>query len=510
MNLRIYLFIILVLLFNAVVHGQNRGLQSRTEALSGNGKRIALVIGNARYEHAGELKNPINDADLMGETLKKVGFEVSLVKNATKKDLISGLDQFSNKALNGGYNVALYYYSGHGVEVGNKNYLMPVDANPKSPADVEFECFEANRIIKKMEEAGVMTKIIILDACRNNPIARSWTKDAGTGGLGAMSAPRGTFIGFSTSPNSVALDGKGKNSPYTMALAEFIPQAGLEIGQVFNRVSGSTQSVAEKEGMNQIPFTSSSLDKDFYFSVSGAAPEIKDPGYSYLDKFIGYMIYVKGGTFTMGCTNNSSDCNEDEKPSVKISLSDYYIGETEVTQRQWREVMGIDPPQLNKKGCDQCPVERVSWQDVQQFISQLNKKVGEEKYRLPTEAEWEFAAKGGTKSKNTFYSGSNEIDSVAWYYTNAMKEVSEVKKKQPNELGIYDMSGNVWEWCSDWHRNYSDSITTPFSDASNVKAKVYRGGSWYDSPKLCRVINRESGAPALRSSALGFRLAANR
>ena len=103
MNLRIYLFIILVLLFNAVVHGQNRGLQSRTEALSGNGKRIALVIGNARYEHAGELKNPINDADLMGETLKKVGFEVSLVKNATKRDLMSGLDQFSNKVLNGGY-----------------------------------------------------------------------------------------------------------------------------------------------------------------------------------------------------------------------------------------------------------------------------------------------------------------------------------------------------------------------------------------------------------------------
>ncbi|HZK08741.1 MAG TPA: SUMF1/EgtB/PvdO family nonheme iron enzyme [Bacteroidales bacterium] len=228
------------------------------------------------------------------------------------------------------------------------------------------------------------------------------------------------------------------------------------------------------------------------------------------------MVFVKGGTFTMGCTSEQSNCRGDEKPTHQVTLSDFYIGKYEVTQKQWREVMGASTSFSNPSyntGCDNCPVEMVSWNDVQEFIKKLNQKTGK-KYRLPTEAEWEYAARGGAKSDversrnaDFKYAGSNNIDEVAWYRENSGMRTHPVGQKKPNELGIYDMTGNVWEWCSDWHGRYGNVDKSNPLGASSGSSRVLRGGSWHFDTKYCRLSYRGNYNPDNPGNNSGFRLA---
>lgn len=212
------------------------------------------------------------------------------------------------------------------------------------------------------------------------------------------------------------------------------------------------------------------------------------------------MIRVEGGTFQMGSTTG----DDDEKPVHQVTLSNFSIGQTEVTQELWQAVMGSNPS--NFSGSKR-PVEKVSWNDCRTFITKLNQLTGKT-FRLPTEAEWEYAARGGNKSKGYVYSGSNEIDDVAWYTSNSSSTTHDVATKSPNELGIYDMSGNVWEWCQDWYGSYSSSSqTNPTGPTSSVSNRVERGGSWYSSATYCRVAVRYYSAPTSTYSNLGFRLA---
>jgi formylglycine-generating enzyme required for sulfatase activity len=229
------------------------------------------------------------------------------------------------------------------------------------------------------------------------------------------------------------------------------------------------------------------------------------------------MILVEDGTFLMGATKEQGDdAKEDEKPVHQVTLPSYYIGETEVTQELWETVMGNNPSKF--KGAKR-PVERVSWKDCQKFLSKLNERTGLN-FRLPTEAEWEFAARGGYKSHGYKYSGSNNIDDVAWYFDNCDKQTHEVKTKQPNELGIYDMSGNVWEFVQDYYGAYTGLAQVdpigPLSDFFSEHVK--RGGSWSDykqkgdvrwfvSTKACRVSNRSQDSIERRKSNKGLRLA---
>jgi formylglycine-generating enzyme len=215
------------------------------------------------------------------------------------------------------------------------------------------------------------------------------------------------------------------------------------------------------------------------------------------------MVFVEGGTFQMG----SNDYN-DEKPIHPVTLSSFYIGKYEITQKQWRDVMGSDPPTLQFKGCNNCPVERVSWNDIQDFLQKLNAKTTGKKYRLPTEAEWEYAARGGNQSKSYKYSGSNTLGNVAWYGSNSDSKTHNVGTKQANELGIYDMSGNVWEWCSDWYAKdyYQNSPSRNPTGASSEVYRVIRGGSWYYSDTDCRVSYRFNNFPASRYYIVGFRV----
>ena len=215
------------------------------------------------------------------------------------------------------------------------------------------------------------------------------------------------------------------------------------------------------------------------------------------------MKPVAGGTFTMGATSEQQDPDDDEKPTHTVTLSDYYIGETEVTQELWAAVMGSNPSEFT--GNMQRPVEQVSWEDCQTFIRKLNELTGAN-FRLPTEAEWEFAARGGRNSRGYQYSGSSNLGDVAWYRDNSSDTTHPVKTKSPNELGIYDMSGNVWEWCQDWYGNYSSSSQTNPTGPSTGSSRVRRGGGWSNYARYCRSANRGNDAPSGRSLGLGLRL----
>jgi formylglycine-generating enzyme required for sulfatase activity len=212
------------------------------------------------------------------------------------------------------------------------------------------------------------------------------------------------------------------------------------------------------------------------------------------------MIYVEGGTFMMG----SNEGEADEKPVHSVTVNSFYISKYEVTQKEWINIMGSNPSYF--KG-DNLPVERVSWNDVQEFIKKLNQKTGQ-KYRLPTEAEWEYAARGGNKSNGYKYSGSNNKDEVAWYYNNSNSKTHEVGTKAPNELGIYDMTGNVWEWCSDWYDEnyYKNSPSNNPKGPNSGDYRVLRGGSWSALDLGCRSVDRYWIIPGSWGNVVGFRL----
>ncbi|MBR4553277.1 MAG: formylglycine-generating enzyme family protein [Bacteroidaceae bacterium] len=216
------------------------------------------------------------------------------------------------------------------------------------------------------------------------------------------------------------------------------------------------------------------------------------------------MIAVEGGTFLMGSPESDADAYDDEKPQHEVTLSNYYIGETEVTQELWEAVMGSNPSDFVGANL---PVENVSWDDCQAFINKLNEKTGKT-FRLPTEAEWEYAARGGKKSKGYTYSGSNAIGDVAWHLDNSGNTTHEVGTKQANELGIYDMSGNVWEWCQDWYGEtyYENSSTTDPQGPASGTYRMLRGGSWIDFARNCRVAIRVCASPDCKDLNYGLRL----
>lgn len=214
------------------------------------------------------------------------------------------------------------------------------------------------------------------------------------------------------------------------------------------------------------------------------------------------MVFVEGGSFKMGDNNGLKN----ERPQHTVTLSNYYLAKYEVTQALWKAVMGNNPSTFSN--CETCPVEQVGWPEIQLFIEKLNALTGKH-YRLPTEAEWEYAAIGGKKSQGYKYPGSNNIDEVAWYKLNAGEITHTVGQKKPNELGLYDMSGNVWEICSDWYnaRYYKNSSSKNPRNDKQAKHRVVRGGSWRSPWERCYNRARNRDINDHHKSNGGFRLA---
>jgi len=213
------------------------------------------------------------------------------------------------------------------------------------------------------------------------------------------------------------------------------------------------------------------------------------------------MIHVEGGHFQMGAFDSDSEALSNEKPQHWVTLNDYYICDSLVTQELWQAVMGNNYSHLEEKNL---PVRDVSWDNCQEFIMKLNSILGMH-FSLPTEAQWEYAARGGNKSQGFLYSGGNRNGGVAWYINNSGNKPHPVKGKHPNELGLYDMSGNIWEWCEDWYGNYIEHNQNNPKGPSHGSYRVLRGGCWYSESKYCRVTYRDKGNPTDCDISIGFR-----
>ena len=498
-------------------------------------QRLALVIGNGAYRSV-PLKNPVNDATDVAAMLEKLGFRVVLRTNVGRKAMEGAIRQFGRDLLKGG--IGLFYFAGHGMQVGGRNYLIPVDAQIETESDVHFESVDAGRVLGKMEDAQNDMNIVILDACRDNPFARS-TRSASKG-LARMDAPKGSIIAYATAPGAVAADGFGRNGIYTKHLLANIETPGLSIETFFKNVR---IGVIGETGDKQVPWESSSLTGDFFFSPkrgmavvaapvsakagagksaarvaekvppvatrAGQDADAKDRDRSVrkpdVTNALGMaFVFVPPGSFMMGSPAGETGRDADERLHRVTLTRGFFMQTTEVTQGQWEAVMGSMPADFQDCGAD-CPVEMVSWNHVMAFIEKLNRLEGGAFYRLPTEAEWEYTCRAG-ESRAIAASGMSK---VGWYRANTGGRLKPVGGKRPNAWGIYDMQGNVYEWCQDRFGPYGASSAVDPAGPDEGLFRVFRGGSWISGAEACRAAVRNCHHADFRGNHLGFRLVRN-
>lgn len=539
-------------------------------------KRVALVVGNGAYRNAAPLANPASDARAMAEALTQVGFELvggQPLLDLDKPGLEAALSSFGDAIR--GADAALFYYSGHGMQVDGVNYLIPVTAAVDYKKDVKYQLVDGNFILDEMQTAGAPVNIIILDACRNNPFG-SPNFRAPVSGLAHMDAPKGTLIAYSTAPGRTARDGDGQNSPYSAALARHIPEPGLRVEDVFIRVR---QDVDKATGGAQSPWEASNLYSPFHFigpdptAAPEADPEIalwqslaKETDPALLDDYVrAYpagrfvslaktrlerlraaqippppkagdvmrdpatgleFVWVPGGCFPMGSPDAEEGRYEDEGPVREVCVDGLWMGKTEVTNRQFRLFKpGHDSGSVGGRGLngEEQPAVFVTWEEAAGFADWLTAQGGG-KYRLPTEAEWEYAARAGTVAARFWGADpanacgrANVADQSAgrafqWSKTHGCDDgyavSAPVGSFPPNPLGLFDVLGNVREWCRDV---YSDQAYRMLprenpSHAGGGAGRANRGGSWSSGPREARSAQRKANLPDDGQCDLGFRL----
>jgi len=596
--------------------------------------RIALIIANSNYKgDIGSLKNPVNDGKLVGEALKKVGFNVRLVTDGDQIAMKKALNGFSEDLAKAGSSATgLFYYAGHGLQVSGQNYLVPVSANIKREGDVDLEALSAEAVLKVLNFSGVKVQIVILDACRNNPLMRSFRSN--TMGLAKVDAPIGSFVAYSTAPGSVAADGQGANSPFATALATEVQKPGASIEEMFRNVRAKV--IADTDSQ-QVPWDSSSLTAPFYFSkdfsAAGSSAAVEqafwqsiqsstDPSdfEAYLKKFpkgtfvdlannrmkalkegadtaqaaqpaapaqptqtaaltqpaggsksieltpppanmkpgtafkdckdCPDMVVIPAGGYMMGSPDGEKGRSEIEGPQHKETIPRAFaMSKFEVTVGQYRqfveatnrdagssclyyrdETNKFEPKQgatYAAPGWDQgddYPAVCLIYADAKAYAEWLSKATGQ-KYRLPSEAEWEYAARAGTKTARYWGDTSDQQCSYANGADQAYKKkipddpgfidcddgyknTAPVGTFKPNAFGLYDMLGNAFEYTQDcMNSGYDGSDHKGAAVGGGSCGKyVIRGASWGRPPNDVRSAKRVGMAPETRGVTNSIRL----
>jgi formylglycine-generating enzyme required for sulfatase activity len=507
----------------AVLFGVAQAVPAQTAPAQ---EKFALVIGNGNYRGINTLNNPVNDAGDVAAALEKLGFSVQKLTNASLEQIENASLQFKRNLSRSASAWGFFFYAGHGVQAnGGHNYLIPVDANIQSETQLKTKAFDVQQLYGELSEAGNALNIVVLDACRDNPFG--FSRGSGSRGLALVAnQPKGSLIVYATRAGQTAADGNGRNGVFTSQLLKNLGTAGLEVKEMFHQTGADVQAVS---GGEQSPAMYVEYFGRAYLAgapaANGLRPTVVTPAPAPVPPTApppvrpapANMVWVAGGTFQMGSESGESD----EKPVHEVTVKGFYMGKYEVTQREWFEVMGTNPSYF--KG-ENLPVEQVSWQEAIEYCNRRSMKEGltpcyrgsgnsitcdwkANGYRLPTEAEWEYAAKDGVQNfLTTEYAGSNSVGAVAWYDDNSGGSTHPVGTKAGNALGIYDMSGNVWEWCWDWYGDYNGRAQTDPRGPASGSNRVARGGSWIRAASYARSANRGDGAPSGRYSGLGFRL----
>ena len=481
-------------------------------------QKYALVIGNSNYSGISSLRNPANDANDMETALKALGFNVEKLLNGDLERMEDAVENLGRRLGASADSIGFFFYAGHGAQSGGVNYLIPVSAdNIRNETHLRQRAVSLDFVLKTLGDARNSLNMIVLDACRDNPFA--WNRSGSRGLTVVESPPAGSIVMFAAGAGQVADDGgAGRNGLFTGHLLANLKTPGLSVRDVFDRTMGE---VLRATGNRQTPELRSLFPASgtvFLGSRPSPGPQPSPQPAPQPNPAPDGMVRVPGGTFRMGSPSGGSNV---ERPVRNVTVSSFLMSIYPVTQKEWRDVTGSNAP--NFKG-DDFPVTDVNWFEAVEYANRRSQSEGltpaytingtsvswnrsANGYRLPTEAEWEYAARGGNGSPGNFtYSGSDNIDDVAWYEDNSGNGTQPVGKKRPNALGIYDMSGNVWEWCWDWFGTYPNTAQTDPSGASSGSSRVLRGGCWYFSAGNVHSAYRFSLDPSVRLSSSGFRL----
>jgi formylglycine-generating enzyme required for sulfatase activity len=507
--------------------------------------RVALVIGNDSYPDASTpLSTTIKDARTLAEEFRRSEFEVDLKENVGKEDMQRAVDAFTGKIRSG--TVALFYFSGYGIQVARQTYLIPVNAQVWTEAEVRRDGVSVDALLAEMNRKGAKVKIIILDAARRNPFERRFRASAA--GLAALDAPDGTLALYSAAPGKVINDGTGANSLFVSELIKELRSPNLTAEEVFNRARIGVSRASNNE---QVPWVASSLLEEFYFGssrpvatapaatpapapaatpapapppapaqapaarppqVSSTAPATDPANLKSGDIFrdcagCGELVVVPAGSFDMG------SATEYENPVHRVSISKpFAIGRYEVTFGEWDQCVDDGGckhrPDDREWGRGDRPVINVSWLDAKAFVTWLSQKTGKT-YRLPTEAEWEYAARGGS---NTAYWWGRDVGSrqanCRECNTGDVQKTAPVGSYKPNAFGLYDTAGNAAEWIEDcWNDNYRGAPNNGSAWTSGqCRLRVLRGGAFDSQAKYLRSMARFRYDTDVRYIANGFRV----
>ncbi len=565
--------VVLPILLACCVHAQDRGLVQIPES-----RRLALVIGNSEYPQA-PLKNPVNDASAMEATLKKLGFEVTTIKNADLRRMRTAIDEFA--AGLGPGSLGFFYFAGHGVQVNSVNYLVPVDFSATSEDDIPYEAYPANRVQAKLEGSGARLRVLVLDACRNNPFR--YKRDAG-GGLAAMSInAEGTLISFATGDNNVAEENPAEtNGLYTKFLIPALLTPGLNLRDAFQKAKEDVYRVSQRRQNPSIyenivgefallpsvvpqtaaPQAASRLDawaeawalvkdsknpEDFdnfirAFPLSelaraaeirasqlrrgtaapspaapvGVQPPQPAPGTTKVNSKDGLIYsWIPPGTFMMGCSANDVLCKPEEKPPHRVTLSKgFWLGQTPVTDAAFKAfvrgqnngndfepIVNFFQKTFGTPSDPMAPAVGMKWDDARMFCQWAGG-------RLPSEAEWEYAARAGTTASRYGKIDAISISSLPNGKSADLSGPPKVAQKEPNAWSLYDMLGTVWQWTGDWYAKdyYQHSEDRDPQGAPDGNSRAIRGGTWKDSSEAnVRVSRRNSRYPYTVSSDDGVR-----
>jgi formylglycine-generating enzyme required for sulfatase activity len=530
-------------------------------------QKYALVIGNGAYTTVTRLNNPVNDANDMAEVLRSLGFQVDLLLNSRLDQMEDAAIRLKNRLSVNANAYGFFFYAGHGVQSSGDNYLIPVDADIKSESFLRTKALHMQAVLDELNQAGNALNVVVLDACRDNPF--SWGR-GGNRGLNVVNVqPADSIIVFATSAGKAAADGMGRNSPFTTELLKNLKTPGIEVNEMLRRTGADVSKATNRE---QIPAIYSQFFETAYLGRAGVQPDpspqpperpvpegfVRIPAVAPPENLVpdGFMR-ILSGTFMMGSPAGEVGRDSDETQH-QVWVSEFYMSRHEVTVGEFRSfvnatgyrttaetsgggyvydrnegwVMKGDANWKNpyfSQG-DRHPVVLVSWFDAVQYCNWRSVREGlavaytvngdsvtwnrnANGYRLPTEAEWEYACRAGTATP--FSTGNNITTNQANYdenypYNGNAKGVYrektwDVGSGTPNVWGLYDMHGNVWEWCWDWFGDYSSaSQTDPVGPAAG-SYRVGRGGSWLGDAQTLRSARRGDGEPGSRSHYLGFR-----
>jgi len=565
--------------------------------------RLALVIGNGNYNPSfnqlrlGTLENPSNDATDIAKVLQKLGFEVILRTNATRKTMRRAMHDFSQRLEQQHGGVGLFYFSGHGFQYNNINYLLPLRADIQRSVDIDSESFRADDMLSSMEDTnrhGV--NLVIMDACRESIPANFFREGKGLskGGFTNMQAPIGSLIAYSTAPNTTSWGGlpTERNSVYTKHLLKALQnKPDLNITYLLMSVRKNVIQETQDAEVQQVPWDSVSLTKPFCFTqclseqeeqLRLQVAELKrqqaelekqrqqaklerkrqpDQTFEVLETSKVFDAQIAGTVFRDRLKNGSFGPEMVVIPTGRFQMGGRYsqkyhhltteipvhwvdiryefaMGKYEVTNAEFVQFLNVIKRRGSKekpwfeteredynshiKGSvnnfyvesnyEMHPVIEVSWYGAVAYAKWMSKQTGEE-YRLPSEAEWEYAARAGTETRYWWGNdaGENKANCRNLYCNHSFKYTAPVGSFNANQFGLYDTVGNVWEWVADgWHEDYTNApndgrIWTVDADDS---LRVQRGGSWLDSPYGSRMNNaaRVQYTPNSRDSNVGFRV----